>query len=223
MQKKVVIIDDDELFRAGLTRLIDSFDYFTVTLSISATNFMDILVQPSKSESYQLVILCPPVPPSRGAKFAEKCVRYFTSAPVMIFSNLYSKYSVMKALEGGVSAYYTKGISPFDLEDIMIELTSRENFSDIKMEQRVRNALVHEDAVNVTFTEAEEEVLKLVCQQKSSAEISEDLGISVRTVESRKRNMMLKTNSKNMIGVVMIFIRSDQYQQGYRNPPGTSI
>lgn len=209
MDKKVVIIDDDELFRAGLTRLIDSFDNFKVKLNISSSDFME---RSFKNEGHDLVLLSPPFFKSEGVKVCELCVRAFTPCPVMIFSNFFSKYTVMKSLECGVSAYYTKRISPYDLEDIMVEMTSRENFSDIKMEPQVRAILVNDEVVDFAFSEAEEEVLRLVCQQKSSAEISDDLGISVRTVESRKRNMMLKTQSKNMIGVVMIFMKSNRFQ-----------
>lgn len=209
MDKKVVIIDDDELFRAGLTRLIDSFGNFKVKLNLSSSEFME---KSFKNEGYDLVLLSPPFSKPEGVKVCETSVRTFTPCPVMIFSNFFSKYTVMKALECGVSAYYTKRISPYDLEDIMIEITARENFSDIKLEPQVRAILVNDEAVDFDFSEAEEEVLRLVCQQKSSAEISDDLGISVRTVESRKRNMMLKTQSKNMIGVVMIFMKSKRFQ-----------
>ena len=220
MSKKVVVIDDDELFRAGLTRLIDSFDDFEVKLSISSADYMNLITQDEKTVDYNLVIYSPPSPSSYGVKFCKKAARFFAPAPLMIFSNIFSKQSVLKALECGVSAYYTKGISPYDLEDIMDELTSRKNFSDIKLESKIRNVLVSEEMTSISFTDAEEEVLNLVCEQKSSAEISDNLGISVRTVESRKRNMMLKTHSKNMIGVVMIFVRSQQYQKDGQRPPG---
>ena len=220
MNKKVVVIDNDELFRAGLIRLIDSFDKFEVRLNISSKEFDEMVTQNKKLTDYQLVILSPPLPSVKGVRMCEKTVRVFASCPVMVFSNYYSKFTVLKAIESGISAYFTKGISPFELEDILVDLTSRKNFSDIKLEPKVRNALLQEEAVEVSFTEAEEEVLKLVCQQKSSSEISEDLGISVRTVESRKRNMMVKTHSKNIIGVVMIFLRSRRFQENSQLPPG---
>lgn len=214
MCKNVAVIDDDELFRAGLTRLIDSFDEFKVVLSLNSNELTEKMENTDKAvdESFHLILFCPPLPITSGMVLCEKVAKYFKPSPLMIFSNVYSKFSLMKALESGVSAYYTKGISPYDLEDILLELTSKENFSDIKLEPRVRDVLMNEEPMSFTFTEAEEQVLRLVCEQKSSAEISNDLGISVRTVESRKRNMMLKTQSKNMIGVVMIFMKSGQYQ-----------
>ncbi|MFT5819676.1 MAG: DNA-binding NarL/FixJ family response regulator [Crocinitomix sp.] len=212
MSKKVVLIDDDELFRAGLTRLIDSFEDFEVKLSICSTEFKQLLEKEKRNLNNNLILFSAPLNTDDGINMCETCVRFFSPSPVMIISNIYSKHTVIKAIESGVSAYFTKGISPIELENIMVELTANENFPDIKMELKVRKVLSTEDITNITFTEAEEKVLRLVCQQKSSSEISNDLGISVRTVESRKRNMMLKTHSKNMIGVVMIFMRSDNFR-----------
>ncbi len=220
MSKKVILIDDDELFRAGLTRLIDSFENFEVRLSINSTEFTQMVEEKKDSLSYNLILFCPPPNTTQGFGMCEVCVRFFSPSPVMVISNIYSKNTVMKAIESGISAYFTKGISPFELESIMNELTVNENFPDIKMELKVRRVLSTEELMNISFTEAEEEVLRLVCQQKSSSEISSDLGISVRTVESRKRNMMMKTHSKNMIGVVMIFMRSAHFQNSERIPLG---
>lgn len=211
MSKKVVLIDDDELFRAGLARLIDSFENFEVNLSVCSTEFKQLVEKDKSKFNNHLVLFSIPVNTGYGASMCETSVRYFSPTPVMIISNVYSKHTVMKAIESGVSAYFTKGISPIELENIMVELTANENFPDIKMELKVRQVLSNEELAYISFSEAEEKVLRLVCQQKSSSEISNDLGISVRTVESRKRNMMQKTQSKNMIGVVMIFIRSGHF------------
>lgn len=217
MRREIIVIDDDELFRAGLTCLINSFDFFTVFLSITPKEFNRCEKELNEQGSCDLVLLCPPLPASKGIRFCERVVRLFPDTPVMLFTNLYSKLSVIKAIQLGVSAYYTKQISPHELESIMIELTANSSFSDIKLEQHVRNVLVNDEQLEINFTESEEEVLRLVCEQKSSTEISNYLGISVRTVESRKRNMMLKTKSKNMIGVVLLFLKSNQFQYEFEN------
>lgn len=213
MSRKVVVIDDDELFRAGLTRLIDSFENFEVKLSVNSIEFLQIVEKENDKFYSDLILISPSMNTAEGTELCETCVRLFSPSPVMIISNIYSKHAVMKSIESGISAYFTKGISPFELEGIMDELTASDNFPDIKLELKVRQVLSNEELMNAAFTEAEENVLRLVCQQKSSAEISDFLGISVRTVESRKRNMMLKTNSRNMIGVVMVFIRTSHYQK----------
>jgi len=59
----------------------------------------------------------------------------------------------------------------------------------------------------IAFTKKELEVLGLVCQQKTSKEISQILGISPRTVEGYRERMREKAGAKNQIGLILYAIR----------------
>ena len=58
------------------------------------------------------------------------------------------------------------------------------------------------------LTEREKEVLELICKQYSSTEIGEMLSLSARTVDGHRNNLLLKTNSKNMAGLVIFAIQN---------------
>ncbi len=58
------------------------------------------------------------------------------------------------------------------------------------------------------LTRREIEVLKLIVEEKTSTEIAIDLGISVRTVETHRKNISHKTNVRNPIGLVKFAIQS---------------
>ena len=51
-------------------------------------------------------------------------------------------------------------------------------------------------------------MLTLICQQMSTIEISEKLFISARTVEGHRTNLMLKTESRNIAGLVVYAIQN---------------
>ena len=51
-------------------------------------------------------------------------------------------------------------------------------------------------------------ILELICKQYSSAEIGEMLSLSTRTVDGHRNNLLLKTNSKNMAGLVIFAIQN---------------
>ena len=53
------------------------------------------------------------------------------------------------------------------------------------------------------LTKRELEVLKLLCEQKTSAEIAEKLFVRIRTVHGHRNNLLLKTGAKNTVGLVM--------------------
>jgi DNA-binding NarL/FixJ family response regulator len=60
-----------------------------------------------------------------------------------------------------------------------------------------------ENKLSSFFTKREFEVLKLICEQKTTQEISEQLFLSPRTIEGYRNNMMIKTNSKNVAGLIV--------------------
>jgi DNA-binding NarL/FixJ family response regulator len=55
----------------------------------------------------------------------------------------------------------------------------------------------------------ETEVIKLICKQKSLVEIAKKLGLSPRTIETHKRNILKKTKTKNTAGIVLYALNSN--------------
>ena len=51
-------------------------------------------------------------------------------------------------------------------------------------------------------TERELEILKLISQELSNAQIANTLFISERTVETHRKNMLRKTNNKTIVGLM---------------------
>jgi DNA-binding NarL/FixJ family response regulator len=138
----------------------------------------------------------------------EALIQCFSERATMILSNDFNKANVLRCFELGISAFFSRDISPDDLESILNDLISDSDYSNIRLEPKIKDQLTRAEPIQIELSEAEEAVLKLVCDQKSSAEISKELGISIRTVESRKRKMIKKTASKNMIGVIMAYFNS---------------
>lgn len=58
-----------------------------------------------------------------------------------------------------------------------------------------------------SLTDREHEVLQLICQELTNREAAEELGISVRTVDAHRRNLLQKTGAKNTAGLVKFAIK----------------
>ena len=62
--------------------------------------------------------------------------------------------------------------------------------------------------VNIEITKREEEILHLVCQQLTTEEIAEKLFISVKTVNGHRNNLLQKTGSRNVTGLVIYAVKN---------------
>jgi DNA-binding CsgD family transcriptional regulator len=74
---------------------------------------------------------------------------------------------------------------------------------------------------NNALTNREKEVLMLVLQEQTSVEISNGLDLSIQTVNTHRKNILKKTRSKTLIGLVKYAIRAkmikDYYFKGSRS------
>jgi DNA-binding NarL/FixJ family response regulator len=205
-----LIVGDDHLFREGLARLIDSFENFKVDKNWSNLKFLEMIKNEENTfKDVDILVMCSPYFMQPRFVKNAKLKKYFGDCSTMILSDEYAKKDVISCLEKGISAYFSRDILPETLEQVLVDLVAEEPYSTIKLEPKIKATLTQDTPAHVSFTPAEEEVLQLVCSQKSSAEISEQLGISVRTVESRKSTMIKKTASKNMIGVIMTYLHQN--------------
>lgn len=200
MLQQLIIVDDNELFRTSLCQFIEADGKFTKCAHLAID---ELLTGPATKNKASLIIVDPFSKEKSPAAIFKFLTNKYKDVPIMVFTNTVTKRAILECIEYGVSAYFTKSITSSKLKKLVYELSEGESTADIRLQQKVKNVLRSKSVDLVEFTAAEEEVLRLVCQQKSSVEISKDLGISSRTVESRKRNMMLKTKSKNMIGVIV--------------------
>jgi DNA-binding CsgD family transcriptional regulator len=63
----------------------------------------------------------------------------------------------------------------------------------------------------MALTQRETEVLVLICRQKTNRDISKILNISVRTVEEYRSNVLLKTQSQGVAGMVTFAVKHGIY------------
>jgi DNA-binding CsgD family transcriptional regulator len=68
---------------------------------------------------------------------------------------------------------------------------------------------------NKNLTPREKEILLLVVKEFSSSEIANKLQLSVRTVETHRKNIVRKTSSQNLIGLIKYAIRAGLVEHFY--------
>ncbi|MDX5319936.1 MAG: LuxR C-terminal-related transcriptional regulator [Bacteroidota bacterium] len=62
--------------------------------------------------------------------------------------------------------------------------------------------------MKTNLTKREEEIIKLISQEYTSSQIARQLDISVRTVETHRKNLLLKTHSNSVVGLIKFAIRA---------------
>ena len=114
----------------------------------------------------------------------------------------------------GVDGYLLKNADPEELElAIRMVMKNEFYFSSSLTSALLKNSgsknVTQQNVVNLElFTERELQVLELICKELTAAEIADKLSLSVRTVEGYKSNLLTKSGTRNVAGLVIFAIKN---------------
>ena len=213
---KVAIVDDHQLFRKSLAHLLNSFDEIDVVFQ--ANNGKEFL---SNIDEYEidLVLLDIQMPEMDGFQTCRVLRDKYPNMYVLIISQLTTKESIHRVMELGAHGFFTKNSDPDQLQKAIISIKENGYYFGNELGSVIREVILWEKknipSLYDSFAEIDEnclttreiEIIKLVSNGKSSKEISEILNINVRTVETHRKHIMEKTNTKNFIGVVIFALK----------------
>jgi DNA-binding NarL/FixJ family response regulator len=201
---RIVLADDHALLRQGIRKIIeDSGDMIVVGEAGDGLELLDLL----KKETPNLVILDISMPNLRGIEANSEIKQSYPEIEILILSMHKKKEYLYHSLSAGAKGYVLKDDTGKELlnairairggEVYLSSLLAKELTKDFK---RVFSG--DYEPPTQTLTLREREVLKLVAEGKTSAEIASLLFISARTVQNHRANIMKKLNLNRTAGLV---------------------
>ncbi len=199
---KILIVDDHQILIDGIEAMLQDVDNFEVVnklldgkiaLSYLAHNPVDILL----TDLY--------MPKMTGIELTQRVKKDFPDVKVLALSVSYDVSIVHDLMDAGISGFILKTIGRNELIEAINEV-SRGNvyFSREVSNEILRSLASRNDSEEETYrlTDREIEILKLISQEFSNADIAKQLYISERTVETHRKNIYRKTNTKTIVGLI---------------------
>ncbi|MFP3980958.1 MAG: response regulator [Desulfobacterales bacterium] len=193
--KKIVIVEDHQLFREGLKAMLDSrSDLEVVAEAEDGLEALDII----RENPPDLVLLDLSMPRLGGISVVKEVKRMYPDTAILALTIHESDQYVLEAFNAGINGYCIKDASR---EELLVAISSvlkgrtyiSPGIADNVMEgyiegrKRLKNRSAWEN-----ITQREREVLKLLGEGYLNKEIAEMLSISVKTVEKHRANIMGK-------------------------------
>lgn len=209
----MAIVDDEALIVSLLVDFFQKQKGIKVCLtSQSGEEFIDILI--NKKIIPNIVLLDLKMKEKNGIEVMTFLKEHHPSINTIIMSSHYKKSFIGFMLKTGVSAFIPKGISPQKLLEIVREVKQKGYYFmpeqlDVIREQVSARAPHPTLKEETGLSKREIEILRLICFQKTAKEIGEQLFIAQRTVEGHKNNLYLKTQTKNLAGLVIYAIQKN--------------
>ncbi len=191
---KVVLADDHEIIRVGLRRIL-SVDKKLVILAEASdgTSAIELV----KEHYPHIVLMDISMPFLDGIEATRQIKKEFPDVIVIILTAFEDFHFIDKALTAGADGYISKDVSPqLLIEAIYKALDGERVFSKSILNVLNRRILEPRSEsssnINISLTKREQEILNYVAMGKTSQEIADILGISVRTVQVHRANIIQK-------------------------------
>lgn len=204
------IVDDHTLFRKGMVALLEDFEGFEVVLE--AENG-EKLLERLKFDQPELILLDLDMPKLSGSEVLPILRQEYPDLKVLILTMHDEETMILRVMELGANGYLLKGMEPEELEAALRTAYRTGYYLSDKVSRAMLQRVISPQKFKTTsivseeLTRREMDVLKLVCQERTNAEIAQVLFISPRTVEGHRLRIIQKIGAKNTIGMVIFAIK----------------
>lgn len=207
---RVGIVDDHVLFRKSLKLLVDSFDGVEVMLDAKGgSEFFELLPQ----NEIDLILLDIQMEGMDGYQICRTVRKKYPNIKVLMVSQLTNRESLQGVMDAGAHGFFTKNSDPDQLSKAIKSISEKDFYFAQELGSVIKEVLlldrIKEQSISFDagLSKREIEIIEMACRELSSSEIAERLFIAVRTVETHRKRIMEKTNSKNFLGSILYAIR----------------
>ena len=202
----IIIADDHTIFLEGITALISS-EYINVVANCkNGQEVLDFL----KKQEVDLVISDINMPVMDGITLVKKITKLYPKTKTMMLSMYEERHIINKAIKAGANGYMSKNAGKKELLNAIENCMKGEKVTFKRQSTFTQKSIQNTDKsiIEISLTNRERQILKLITQEATNTDISLSLNISKRTVEAHKKNIFLKLGATNTIGLVKIALKS---------------
>lgn len=211
MTCRLLLVDDHSLIRAGVRALVSDIPGYTVA---GEADDGDQLLEQVRHLAPDIVLLDISMRSTSGLDALTQLRATGNPCKVLILSMHTDPDLIMRALESGAHGYLLKDATATELEQALAALRNGERYLSPAIAHTVINqALMRAqhgkqpglDRHNLTARQLE--ILRLIVRGKSTREIAHGLGLSIKTVEAHRSQIMKRLQIFDVAGLVLFAVR----------------
>lgn len=206
---RIFIVDDHQMFLDGLQTMLSKNKKFDIVGS--AQNGKEAL-DSIKNTNVDIVITDINMPLMSGTELTIALKKDFPEIKVLILSMYNDREIIHEIVMSEAEGYILKNAGKKELVSALDRIANGGTYysnevMEIITESYVSKQKTQEKTKNLTPREIE--ILQLVCQELSTPEIAEKLFLSPLTVETHRKNILKKTKSRTIVGLIKFAIENN--------------
>ena len=204
---RLILADDHHLVRSGLKSLLSEMKNVEVIAEASNGKEAVSLVAASRPD---IVLMDIAMNELNGIEACEIISRDHPEVRTIILSMHDSGEYVAKALKAGAKGYVLKDAAPVELEFALQAVTVGETYLSPRVSRQVVQSYVQPPPAETgleALSPRQTEILKAIAGGRSTKQIAYDLGLSVKTIETHRAQIMERLDIHDVAGLVRFAVR----------------
>jgi two-component system response regulator NreC len=207
---RLVIADDHEIFRDGLTLMLSK--QHDIQLIGQAGNGKELVALVNELQP-DVVMTDVKMPLMDGIEATRFLLSQHPDLRIIALSMFDEENLIVDMLEAGAKGYLLKNADKQEILDAIQSVYDGKPYYCHHTTSRLAS-MISKSRFNpnrkketLVFTDREKEIIRLICQQLTAQEIADKVFLSKRTVEGHRTRILEKMNVKNTAGVVIYALR----------------
>ena len=205
---RILVADDHDVVRRGIKSLIESRPEWHVCDEARSGREA---VAKAEERKPDIAVLDISMPELNGLEAARRIRKVSPNSEILILSMHYSDQLIREILDAGVRGFVVKSDSDQDLIVALESLANHKPFFTFKATELMLTNFRRPAPFSIpkeTLTSREREIVRLLSEGGSNKEVASSLGISVKTAEAHRANIMRKLDIHSASELVRYAVRN---------------
>jgi two-component system, NarL family, response regulator NreC len=213
---KIGLVEDQLLFRIGMKGILKTWSELDIIFE-SADGYSVVEKLKSLTDLPDVMLVDLSLPPNgnkeySGVELTRDLSLHFPNIKILILSVHDDENFIARLIEEGAHGYLVKDCDPQEAYEAIVSAHIKGSYINERTLKAIQRKMGRKQRPTKSFddiTKREIEILQLTCKQHTAEEIAEKLFISVKTVNGHRNNLLQKTGSRNVTGLVIYAIKNN--------------
>lgn len=213
---RILLADDHTIFREGLKTILKPVKHIEV---VGAASDGEQLIHAVLNAKPDVVLTDIMMPGIDGVTATVHLSKHAPESKIIALTMYDQESLVTDMIDAGALGFLLKNATREELVTAIETVGRNTPYFCKEISDRLRNMVSRKTVrpfkplSNLTFTEREKEIMRMLCMERTSKEIASDLRISKRTVEGYRSKIMDKIGAKSIAGVITYAVTRGIYQR----------
>lgn len=207
---KILVADDHQVIIDGIEAIVS--DVSELEFAGGALNGNQV-IEIVENKPVDLVLMDINMPEMDGLECTSYLNKHYPEIRVIALSMHDNPRLAKRMIKNGAFGFLLKNSSKEKILKAISEVMDGKNYFDPLLMQNFLDFNNQKSSSSFAkkdlLTKRELEIIQLICEEKTTGDIAEELSISIHTVESHRSNILLKLELKNSVGLVKWAIQNE--------------